>query len=96
MLVFLVLSFEKSFESPKKITHHFVYFNTSTVKSGVVCHGMLQKGILFQFHSLYFVQENIFSSNCFLILGDQIKNLKKNEHRAMKWESFHHLIFICM
>ena len=34
------------------------------------------------------IQENIFSSNCFLILGDQIKNLrKKNEHRAMKWES---------
>lgn len=53
MLVFLVLSFEKSFESPKKITHHFVYFNTSTVKSGVVCHGMLQKGILFQFYFLF-------------------------------------------
>lgn len=61
MLVFLVLSFEKSFESPKKITHHFVYFNTSTVKSGEVCHGMLQKGILSQFYFLFPLSRKIFS-----------------------------------
>lgn len=82
MLVFLVLSFEKSFESPKKITHHFVYFNTSTVKKWCgMSWDVAKRYPLSILLSVSFVQENIqeniFSSNCFLILGDQIKNLRK-------------------